>query len=62
MQLASSDSAPLKHSTIIGGFESLDWIIANAPQLYADLLARLNADLTPPKKVFQDQGEPGPGI
>ena len=50
VQLADKAGAPLLHGGIIGGFESLDWVVLNAAQLYADLLLKLQVNQTHTKK------------
>jgi hypothetical protein len=48
VQLADQGGQALKHGLIVGGFGSLDAIVANAPQIYAKLLpAGLPAPLSP---------------
>lgn len=47
VQLLTQGGSAFPHGKIIGGFESIDWIFANARALYAELLVALPADAAP---------------
>jgi len=42
-QLVNQSGEPLPRGPIIGGFSSLDWVVAQAPRIYAELLVRAEA-------------------
>lgn len=54
VQLANPHSKPVARGPIVGGFNSLDWIVQNAAPIYEELLRHYNdylATLPPPKKI-----------